>query len=331
VSATLSGTSVLRDTDVVWVYNSPATVGIPSAAVSLRGGPPHLMHVMDLWPDSILFSGLAAGRRYQVMASVLRRWCDWTYERAGAIASISRGTLAELARRGVPDAKLHYVPIWTDESQYCPQAPDPALREQVSGDQGFVVLYAGNLGDTQGLDGLLDVCQRTEDIGIRYVLAGSGTAEPRLRATARDRNLKNVSFLGRWPSDDMGRLLAAADVALVSLNASRMAALTMPSKLPAILASGRPVLAWAPGEVARTVREGQCGFVADPGDTVQLERAIRDAYHSSSADLTAMGAHAEELYRSEFSLATGVRALEGLLTELADAARRRRMIGGVVR
>ena len=59
LSATASGLGLLRKLDSIWVYNSPATVGLPSWLTSAAGGPPHLMHVLDLWPDSIAFSGMA--------------------------------------------------------------------------------------------------------------------------------------------------------------------------------------------------------------------------------------------------------------------------------
>ncbi|HLI01813.1 MAG TPA: glycosyltransferase family 4 protein [Acidimicrobiales bacterium] len=315
-SATVSATSLLRTVDAIWVYNSPATVGLPSATASLVGGPPHLMHVMDLWPDSILFSGLATGRTYRAMARILDQWCAWTYRRAGAIACISRGMVDELARRGVPRTKLHYVPVWTDEEQYRPLPPSEQLRRELGVEDAFVLLYAGNLGDTQGLDGLLEVCQRITDLPVRILLAGSGTAEGRLRADARRRRLPNVNFLGRWPADDMGRLLSVADVALVSLSDDPLTVLTMPSKLPAILAAGRPVLAWASGEVARTVRAGGCGFVADPGDIQQLEAAVRNAYRAGPDGRERLAAASVRHYRAEFSLQTGVEAVEGLLEDM---------------
>lgn len=316
-SATASAMGLLRGVDALWVYNSPATVGLPSAAASMAGGPPHLMHVMDLWPDSILYSGLAGGRSYQAMAAVLDRWCAWTYRRAASVAGISRGIVDELARRGVPRQKLHYVPVWADEDQYRPLPPDDRLRRELGVEGAFVVLYAGNLGDTQGLDGLLDACQRMADLPLRVLLAGSGTAESRLRADAERRRLPNVTFLGRWPAGDMGRLLSIADVALVSLSDDPLTAMTMPSKLPAILAAGRPVLAWASGEVARTVRSGGCGFVADPGDVAQLEAAVRDAHRAGPDGLGRLGAAARRHYRAEFSLQSGVDAVEGILGDLA--------------
>jgi colanic acid biosynthesis glycosyl transferase WcaI len=328
LSAAVSGSSLLRSMDAVWVYNSPATIGLPSAIVSAAGGPPHLMHVMDLWPDSIGYSGLATARTYQAMATLLEHWCQWTYKQAGSIASISRGMLEELESRGVPRAKLHYVPIWTDENQYHPREADNALRQELGGGCRLTILYAGNLGDTQGLDGLLDVCDRTTDLDVRYLIAGSGTAEVRLRAKTERLRLGNVSFLGRWPAEDMGRLLSVADLALVSLSAGELGAMTMPSKLPAILASGRPVVAWASGDVARTVSEGRCGFVADPGDTLKLETAIRDAYHMQPDALAKLGVNASTQYQAKFSLTRGVGAVEDLLVGLATRARPNGISGG---
>ena len=100
VSATANALPLLRSMDALWVYNSPATIGLPSWLTSAAGGPPHVMHVLDLWPDSIAFSGLAGSRSYSAMAPLLERWCRFTYDQAASIACISLGVLDELVRSG---------------------------------------------------------------------------------------------------------------------------------------------------------------------------------------------------------------------------------------
>jgi colanic acid biosynthesis glycosyl transferase WcaI len=326
LSGSMSGLGVLRAADAVWVYNSPATVALPSGLASARGGPPHLMHVMDLWPDAIGQSGLAAGAVYRAMVPPLQAWCRLSYRRAAAIACISASAIDELVNRGVPAAKLHHIPIWTDETQYYPRAPDPQLASELGvAGADLVLLYAGNLGDPQGLHVLLDACARLADLpGFRCLIAGSGTAEGRLRRRANELRLSNVSFIGRWRADDMGRLMSVADVHLVSLSAHHPStAFSMPSKLPAILASGGPVLAAATGETARIVERSGAGWVVDPGNPLGLEVAVREAHARGEMGRAILGSAGNRFYESNFSLEHGVDAVEGLLEELARDRQRR--------
>ena len=323
VSASLSGVRALRQVDAVWVYNSPATVGLPSILTSAGSGPPHLMHVMDIWPDSILFSGLATGLSYKVMARTLNAWCSLTYRHAAAIAGISRGIVDLLRERGVHDSKLCYIPVWTDESIFRKLPYDVALAEELQVGGRFTVLYAGNLGGAQRLDLLLDVCERVNDLDdFQVLVVGSGTAEARLKAKAESMQLKNVRFLGQWPANMMGRLLSISDINLISLSDSPLARVTMPSKLPGIMASKRAILAWASGDVARIVTESGGGLVAEPGSTDALEEAIRQAYDAGKDSMERMGVSGGTYYHEHLSLRQGVDAVENRLQAIADSSSR---------
>lgn len=320
LSATSSALGMLRSVDAFWVYNSPATVGLPSWLASTAGGPPHLMHVLDLWPDSIEFSGMASGRSYAAMAPLLRRWCDFTYGRAASIACISLEVLEELAARGVPRSKLHYVPVWTDESRHRPRPRDRDLARSLGVEDAFVLLYAGNLGYTQGLDTLLEACARLRDLpGFHCLVAGSGTAEEELKDLAASLSLRNLTFLGRRPPAEMGMLMSIGDLHLVSLNEHPLASMTMPSKLLSTLASGRPVLAVATGETARIVREAEAGWTVAPGDCDGLVDALRHAHSVGREGTDRLGAAGRQYYLRELSTERGVDRIETLLTELASS------------
>ncbi len=281
LSASVSALPPLRGVDAIWVYNSPATVGLPSWLASAGHGPPHLMHVVDLWPDSVGLSGLPTAAAYARLQAALDRWCRFTYRRAEAIAGISRGICDQLIARGVPPAKVHLMPIWIDEDRYQPRPRNQDLAADLGVSADFVVLYAGNLGDSQGLDSLLHACARVRDLaGFRCLIAGSGTAEGRLREQAARLRLDNVVFLGRWPAEDIGRLMSIGDVHLVSLADHPLASITFPSKLPSILASGRSVLACAAGETAHIVLDAGAGWVVAPDDLTGYERSFENRTRS---------------------------------------------------
>lgn len=321
LSAALNGLDVLRRTDAFWVYNSPATIGLPSALATAAGGPPHLMHVMDLWPDTIRFSGLADQRTYRAAELILRDWCRWTYRRAAAIACISRTVTAVLEARGVPAEKLHYVPVWTDEELYYPRDRPDRLAQEIGVGDRFTLMYAGNLGDAQGLDGLLEVCARLSDLDdFHCLIAGSGVAEPRLRRKAQELGLTNTTFLGRLPVSEMGRLIALGDLHVLSLNEDPLSAMTIPSKLPSILASARAILASAAGEPSRIVNDAGAGWTVQPGDADEFEHAVRQAHGEGRSGLASRGRAGRAYYERHFALRAGVDAVETILKEIANSS-----------
>jgi glycosyltransferase involved in cell wall biosynthesis len=269
---------------------------------------------MDLWPESVSASGFGSILKWRWLDRALDKWLSMIYETADSIACSSRKQIDVLANRGVPHAKLSYIPIWVDETLFHPTGPDPGLAADLGVHGKTVLLYAGALGEPQGLDPLIEVCGYLRDEpGFHCLIAGSGSAEPRLRARAQELRLTNVSFLGRWPIQDISRLMSIGDVHLVSLRTDPLAELAMPSKVPATLASGKPMIVAAQGEAAGVVSRSNAGWACSPGDPYALEAAIRQALAAGVGRLREMGQKALEAYEAEFAVDIGVDRVEQLL------------------
>ena len=91
----------------------------------------------------------------------------------------------------------------------------------------------------------------------------------------------------------------------------------MPSKLPGILASARPVLAWSAGEVARIVREAGAGQTVKPGDVDGFTDVLGTMYRGGREEMRRLGEQGERYYRTRLSLNAGVGAVENLLEDIA--------------
>ena len=314
-SASLWGASWFKDVDALWVYNSPPTVGLPTWLIKTRYRPRVVLHVMDLWPESLAASGLDGGLlKWPWLERALDKWLAMTYGVADSIACTSRRQIALLAQRGVPMDKLSYVPLWVDESIFRPSQRDADLAARFGVTGKTVLLYAGALGEPQGLDMLIEVCHRLRDEpDFHCLVAGSGTAEPRLRREAAERQVINISFLGQWPAGDMTRLMSVGDIHLVSLRADPIAEVAMPSKLPATLACAKPLIAAARGEAAAVITRSAVGWTCEPGAVVELESAIRSALAAGKCGLAEMGRRGRDVYEAEFALRIGVDRIEQLL------------------
>ena len=118
------------------------------------------------------------------------------YRAADSVAYISPGVGTVLEQRGVPAGKLHYVPMWADEAVFHPSDDD--LRGELGlDDDQIVLLYAGALGEAQGLHSLIDACAKVTDPRFVAIIAGSGRGEGSLREQARRAQVPNVRFIGR--------------------------------------------------------------------------------------------------------------------------------------
>lgn len=312
-SAATAARAALRDRECLWVYNSPATVPLVAARERRRRGLPYLLHVMDVWPDSVLDSGMVAGRAGRAVGSTLDRVVHRGYTHASRIAVTSRGQADLLVSRGVPAAKVEYCPVWVDEEVFRPRPHDRSVLPDEVG-AGRVVMYAGAIGHVQQLDVAVRAAAAVAHTGLQLVLVGSGIAEDGLRDLVAELGATNVHLLGRRPPEEMGVLGAAADAHLVSLADTPLLRVTMPSKLPAVLAMGLPVVMYGSGDAADVVRDAGAGFNAT--DLAGLTDAFRGLATATDAELAAYGTAGRLRYEQEFSLARGLTAVEEMLADM---------------
>ncbi|MFC7550577.1 glycosyltransferase family 4 protein [Plantactinospora sp. GCM10030261] len=326
VSAVASGMDALHGLDALWVSNSPITTALPAWWARFVHRIPLVLHVLDLWPDAVAPSGFlpdaSTGRSIgrQTIERAMHGWCGAMYRSAAQVAYISPSVGDLLAGRGVPREKLAYIPMWADETPV--SAPGDLRTELGLRDDQIVLVYAGTLGETQGLDVLLDACALVDDPRLVCLIAGSGLAEDRLRTRAKEAGLRSVTFLGRLPRTDMPALMAAGDAHFVSLRPTGMAPYTMPSKVQAILAAGRALLTAVDGDVATVARDSGAGITARPGDVSSIADGIRELCQLGREKLHLLGRAGRDYYRREFSLATGVRRVEAALHAAVIGGRR---------
>ncbi|GAA2096348.1 glycosyltransferase family 4 protein [Microlunatus panaciterrae] len=317
-SATAFGVGALRGLDALWVNYSPITVAWPMWAARFRLRIPSVVHVLDLWPDTVFAGGFASGGRLSTLLEKgLGAWCRGMYAAASSVAYISPGVGRVLQDRGVPQDKLHYVPMWADEQVFHPSDGNLRAELGIAEDQ-VVLLYAGALGEAQGLSTLIDACAKVDDPRFVCVIAGSGVAESALRAQAVTIGADNVRFVGRLPQEQMTQLMATGDLNYVGLRTHALSPVTMPSKTQAALAAGRAILVAAEGDVAGVVRESGAGFTAHPEDVAGIADAISAACRLGRPELHRLGAIGRDYYERTFSVDQGVTRIEALLQRAAS-------------
>lgn len=315
-SALAWGTSALRGVDAVWVNGSPITIGLPMWGVRYRFGVPVVLHVLDLWPDTVLSSGFVGRRGYHGVETALHAWCRRMYRCSDRVAYISPGVGPRLADRGVPAAKLAYAPMWADELVVRPAAA--SMRAQLGlGEDDVALLYAGTLGHTQGLEALIEACARIDDPRFVCLLAGSGVAERSLRDLAQRLGLTNVRFLGRLPKERISDVMATGDLHYIGLRPDSSSGVTMPSKVQATLAAGRAMLVAVDGDAADVARDSGAGFPVVPGDPQAIAVGIRVACRLGRSGLAQLGHAGRAYYLRTFSEDVGIDRIERLLLDVA--------------
>lgn len=314
----------LKDVDVALVYASPATAAFGAMALKWRHKVPYVVHVPDLWPESVLQSGFLPERINRVVGRFLHAGLDRMYRSSAAVTVTSPGQADRIQDRGVPSEKIHFIPNWVDEDVFHPRLRDPALRAALGIRADVVVMYAGNLGRYQSLDTLLQAAELVrDDESILFLLLGDGVERPRLESLVRSKGLNNVRFLGVQPYREMSQYLALGDLHVVSLSNLPLFEHTLPSKLAATMASGKPVLASLTGDGARLVRDAGAGYVVPPEQAEAMADAIRQFQRASPQERQSLGEKANRYYRDNLSASVVASRLSSVLVRASSGGGRK--------
>ncbi|HXW74448.1 MAG TPA: glycosyltransferase WbuB [Steroidobacteraceae bacterium] len=255
---------------VVCVVEPPLGVAPGAWLAAKLCGAQAWLHVQDFEVDAAFDLGLLRRGALRRVVLAAERALLRGFDR---VSNISERMRARVLEKGVDRRRVFLFPNWVDMSLIRPLEDAGALRAELGIAAGTrVLLYSGNMGEKQGLDAVVDVARRFDDRGALFLLCGDGVARARLEVAAA--GLANVRFIPLQPLARLNELLNLADVHLLPQRAAAED-LVMPSKLTAIMASGRPVVATAGSgsDVARIARQG--GIVVSPGDTAGFAAAIR--------------------------------------------------------
>lgn len=326
LSSVWYGVGDIRRAGLAVVYSSPVTANLAPMVARLLYRTPYVTMIQDLWPDSVFASGfLTSGPLYRLANTLMGAFAKLSYRLSSHITVLSPSMKQVLVDRGVPPEKISLVYNWVDESLFAaPAEPDPSLRRDLglSGDD-FVALYAGAHGAAQGLGVLVEAMAQIDPARrIHLVTVGDGIDAERLRGLADSLQVNDrVHFLGRRPMASMPGLLAAADLQLVCLTDTPLFRVTMPSKVPSLLAAGQPLLVVAAGDPARVVTEAGAGWAAPPDDPAAVAAALQQAQQAGPDMLRQMGARGRQRYESQMSSAIGGARLTEILRQARKGGR----------
>lgn len=285
--------------DRAYVYHPPITVGLAAAVAGLVRRLPFILDVQDLWPDTLAATGMAGGRG---LARPVGWLCAFVYRRAEAIVAQSEGIRAALAARGVPADKLVTIHNWADAEPPRVGRTPPLVPHR------FVVVYGGNLGKAQGLGTVLEAAARLKDRrpDILILLYGDGVEAASLRERAQALDLRNLEIHPQVGKAEINALFARADALLVHLADHPLFTITVPSKVQAYLATGRPIAAGVAGEAARLLAESGAAVVAPPGDPGALADALAALADTPADARRRMGLKGRSYYQRHLAFRQGV-------------------------
>lgn len=170
---------------------------------------------------------------------------------------------------GFPPEKVISIPTGVDEEFFnVKRTPEGKKRFGIN-PRSPVIVNIGILRRVKGHEITLKAASIVAKVipEARFLLVGEGPRRKALQQMTDEMGLKNVIFTGFI--DDVKEVLAVADLSVLSSWSEGL-----PQSLLQAMAAGVPVVATKVGGIPEVVRDGETGFLVEPGDHEGLARKI---------------------------------------------------------
>ncbi|MEH1919114.1 glycosyltransferase family 4 protein [Nostoc sp.] len=301
--------------DVIILTVPPLLGTLPATTLGWLYNCPVVLNVQDILPEAAVRIGLLKNKW---MIRTLAALEKLAYRTAHTISVITDGFRENLVNKGVPVNKIVCIPNWVNVNFIRPlpkQSNSWISSHQLNGK--FVVLYSGNIALTQGLETVIEaaVCLRhIKD--IVFVIVGESRALQRLQEYCLSNGADNVLLLPLQPREKLPEMLAASDVGLI-VQKHNVISFNMPSKIPLLLASGRPIVGSVPatGTAAKAIELSGGGIVVEPESPQAMAAAVHDLY-ANPALAKKLGNTGRQFAEENYSLEQALDRYEWLFSHI---------------
>ena len=301
--------ALFRKYDAVIVHEtSPITQGFPALVVKAIQRIPMYFWVLDLWPESLQAAG-NVNNRY--VLGFFSKIAALMYRNSSKILMSSKGFRESILDKGDFEDKLVYFPNWAEdvfstvEAKPLPELPD-----------GFKVMFAGNIGEAQDFENVMNAALLLKGTGVRMVIVGDGRKKQWVDRFVEENMLQDVVYMmGRYPLEYMPSFFDKADVLFLSLKDEYIFSFTTPAKLQAYMASGKPVVAMINGEARKLIEETGCGLSCPSGDHAAFAECIMNLKNMTPSERNLMGDNGLQYFERYFNKDKCIDALCRLMEE----------------
>ncbi|WP_392352685.1 glycosyltransferase family 4 protein [Pseudoalteromonas rhizosphaerae] len=303
ISTFFIGLIKTRNIDVIYSYHPPLTTSLSALLLGFFKRVPFVVDIQDLWPETLSATGMLRNQR---ALSIVGKVCDFVYKRAAKIIVLSPGFKSRIESRGISKDKIEIIYNWCNESALN-NFESSEIRLPSNGNLNIV--FAGNLGLAQGLPAIVDTAEilQKNSIEVNIVLLGDGVAKEDAIRDADEKLLKNIFFLPRVSMQQVGGILAQADMLLVHLTNNELFNITIPSRTQASLAMGKPIVMGVSGDAADLINRSNAGVTCEPNNSISLADAIIKLAELTECQRIEMGENGRNYYYEELSLEIGVK------------------------
>jgi glycosyltransferase involved in cell wall biosynthesis len=265
-----------RNYDLIIVYSYPPfiTPGVVRYIKKILKIP-YIYHCADIQPESSIAAETLPDNWFQeILIKVETKNClD-----ANVVVTLSTDMSNILLEKGLRKENIsiinNFMPKIYGDGNILPSQ----LIERKEND--FLILFAGNLGNFQGLDKIIEAAKiLKENIQIKFIFMGAGLAKDALLQQSSELLGKTVFFIQSQPLNTAFAMMEYSDIGMISLKQD-IYKYAYPSKTMVYLAAGCPLIALveSESELAGEIINKNLGYVCPQNDPLKIAEIINRAW-----------------------------------------------------
>lgn len=263
-----------REYDVVFATSSRLMTAVLGAWIARRTGAKLYLDIRDIFVDTM--SDVLPRRSSGIVAPLFGVLERWAIRRADHINLVSAGFAPYFDAR-YPTKRFSFLTNGVDD-EFVAAAPAVATPARDAASGPVTVLYAGNLGEGQGLHAIVPQLAAAMGPNVHFRIVGDGGRRDALVAALASAGVTNVDVTPPLRRDELLRAYRDADVLFLHLNDHEAFKKVLPSKVFEYAALGKPVWAgvagYAAGFVASEIENAAVFAPCDVGGAIRAFRTL---------------------------------------------------------
>ena len=226
------------------------------------------------------------------------------FDKAAGVNVVSEGFPRYFQEQGVDISSWSFFPNGVDKEFINLSFARRGYSQHIK-----TILYAGNIGNGQGLEMVLPDVAQCMGSGYRFLIIGGGSASSKLTNAIKKKNINNIEILPPVKRDKLMAHYQDADILFLHLNDIPAFKRVLPSKIFEYTALRKPIVAGLRGYSAQFMADNvPNSIVFEPGDVegcvdaiikiekLEVKNEVRDVFVKKYSREKIMNRMAEHIF-----------------------------------
>lgn len=251
---------------------------------------------LDIWPDTLFAVNVIKNSHIlkSIEFLVKKLYKNFDHILVGSKSFVS------IVENRVQNVPVSYFPNWAEDvfTKGNIIIPNKEHEFQLN---GLKIMFAGNIGEAQDIKNIFETVKLLKDQNITWIFVGDGRMKNWLIKEIEIHGLKEkFVFYGNHAIEYMPYFFTKADIMLVTLKDEEIFKKTVPAKLQAYMAYGKPVVGMLSGEGAKIIIESECGWACESGEYNELSKIVLEIKAQTKAQLQTKGENGKSYFKIHF-------------------------------